>query len=68
MLKMTYKIENGMKVCQNREVVISHVRHRVVNGFVKCDKSLNRDSWNVTNETRFCPKCYPPPVELELDF
>lgn len=65
---MIYKIVNGRNVCQDGEVIIDHVRHKVSNGFVKCDNSLNGSAWNTTKETNVCPKCYKDPVQLELNF
>ena len=65
-LRMTYKSVNGYNVCHDGEVSINHIRHRISNGFVKCDSSLNRFAWNTTEETHVCPKCYHQPVQLEL--
>jgi len=65
---MKYKNVDGRDVCNNGEVIIDHIRHKVLNGFVKCDNSLNRSSWNTTKETILCPKCYNKPIQLELNF
>lgn len=67
-LKMKYKVENGLNVCQDGEVIIQNVRHRVANRFVYCNSSLNSSAWNTTEELSLCPKCYPVPIQLSFNF
>jgi len=65
---MEYKKVDGRDICNNGEIIINHIRHKVVNGFVKCDPSLNRLSWNTTNEEIICSKCYNRPIQLQFNF
>ncbi len=67
-LKMQYRVEDGLKVCKNGEVIIDGVRHLVQDGFVKCSRVMNCRAWNVTREKELCPVCYHQPRQLSFDF
>ena len=54
---MSVRDENGCLL--NGKVVIDNIAHIVEKKFVKCDNSLNRRAWNVTEETSKCPVCFP---------
>lgn len=61
---MKYEEVNGLPVALEGSVVINGVLHIVSAKYVKCDSSLNRMSWNTTEEISRCPICFP---ELQLD-
>lgn len=63
-LRMIY----SNNVCKFGEVIIDHVRHKVVNGWVKCNDSLNRSAWNTTEETSYCLKCFRHSKQTRIRF
>jgi len=56
---------NGLPVALEGSVCISGVLHTVSSRFVKCDASLNRMAWNITEEVAKCKVCFPEP-QLDL--
>lgn len=55
-LEMKYK--DNTRVCEYGSVVIETIEHLVIDGFVKCDKSLNNRSWNTTQHNTICIDCF----------
>jgi len=50
--------EHKTRVCKYGSVIIETIEHLVVDGFIKCDKSLNHRSWNTTQHNTICIKCF----------
>jgi len=62
---MKYIEINGLPVALEGSVCINGVLHAVSAKFVKCDASLNRMSWNTTEEVSCCSICFPK-VQIDL--
>jgi hypothetical protein len=53
-----YENKDGYNVATSGTVVIESVLHRIKNGYVVCDNSLNHKSWNTTTPERYCSECF----------
>jgi hypothetical protein len=53
--EMTYRDGN---VCHEGPTVIECVEHYVVNGYVKCNSSLNHKAWGITEKASRCNDCF----------
>jgi len=60
---MIYEDRNGLRVASYGPVVIGGVLHRAFGGFVFCEPTLNRQSWDFTMFYSVCPICYPGAVK-----
>ena len=63
----TFQVKDGREVWFDGHVIIDGVEHRIANGFVICDSSLNNRAWFVTEKKSVCQKCFPQ-LQTELQF
>ena len=54
---MKYIEKDGYNICNEGTVIINHEKHYVKGGLVYCDSSLNKRSWNTTEERAVCEIC-----------
>ncbi len=45
---MEYVVKDGRNICHKGNVIIEEVTHRIDNGFVVCNPSLNHRVWGIT--------------------
>lgn len=58
-LKTHYIKIDGYNVIDSGSIVIEGIQHRMNNGWVYCDTSLQSRSFNTTLKNGICPKCFP---------
>ena len=64
-LKTSYIKKNGYDVIDSGSVVIETIEHRVNNGWVYCDLSLQNRSFNTTLKKGICSKCFPDKLSFQ---
>jgi hypothetical protein len=70
-----YVKKDGYNVINSGSVVIEGIEHRINNGWVYCDLSLQNKAFDITPKKDVCPKCFPDykkvrakisPIQLKL--